>query len=166
MLGKVFKHFVAPRAEIASAKLKATLRGQTAIRVLGQNMEPGIPKNSVIKFTTTSADEPLRRNSIVVLTLPDFGGHPVPSRLVALEGDRVSLVEGQLFLNGAHVDEPYVQPGLASSPYSTDMAELVVPAGTCFLLGDYRDASKDSRVLGPIPRAAILGVVPSNAGEA
>ncbi len=159
MLGKIIKHFIAPRADLAAAKLGATLRGQTAIRALGQGMEPTIPRDTVVMYRAISPDEHLERGTVVVIAIPEYGGHAVPCRLIATEGDRVSLQGGKLLLNEQPVTEPYVQAGLASSEYSTDMTEIIVPAGTCFLLGDYRDASKDSRVLGPIPRKAVLGTV-------
>jgi signal peptidase I len=159
MLGKIFKHFIAPRADLAAAKMSAKSRGQTALRVLGQGMEPAIPKDTVIMYRSISSDELLERGTVVVIAIPEYGGHAVPCRLIAIEGDRVSLRSGKLLLNEQPVTEPYVQAGHASSDYSTDVTEIIVPAGTCFLLGDYRDASKDSRVLGPIPRKAILGAV-------
>jgi signal peptidase I len=166
MLGKILKHFIAPRAELAAEKLNAKLRSQTAIRVLGQNMEPTIRKDTVIMYRALSPEVRLERGTVVVVAMPDFGGHAVPFRLIATEGDRVRLQGGKLFLNEQHVTEPYVQPDLASSEYSTEMTELIVPAGAVFLLGDYRDASKDSRVLGPIPLDAVLGSILPSSGEA
>ncbi len=166
MLGKILKHFIAPRAELAAEKLNAKLRRQTAIRVLGQNMEPTIPKDTVVMYRALSDEEHLERATVVVIALPEYGDHAVPCRLIATEGDRVRLHGGRLFLNEQYVPEPYVQAGFASSEYSTEMAELIVPEGTCFLLGDYRDASKDSRVLGPIPRTAVVGTVLPSSSEA
>ena len=166
MLGKIFKHFVAPRAELAAERLAAKLRDQTAFRVLGQNMEPTLPQNSIAAYRTVPANERLERGTVIVFTVSEFAGQSVPSRIIAIEGDRVALRGGKLLVNEQHVLEPYVKTGFSSSEYSTEMAELEVPAGSCFVLGDYRDASKDSRILGPIPRSSILGIVVPKTGEA
>jgi signal peptidase I len=72
-------------------------------------------------------------------------------RVVALPGDTVAITSGQLVVNGAVVIENY------ATVATTDYAEVDVPAGHYFLLGDNRDDSHDSRFLGPIPQAAIQG---------
>jgi signal peptidase I len=38
-----------------------------------------------------------------------------------------------------------------------DMAPLTVPAGSYFMLGDNRDNSEDSRYIGVVPRALLIG---------
>ena len=156
MLGKVLNHFVAPRVTLAAAKLSAALQGQAAFRVLGQNMEPTFPQGTICRYRRMGPAEQVIRGSVVAFTCPEFAGHVVPSRVLAVGGDTVQIEDGQLFVNGQKLAEPYVK-GTTSSEYTTE--SQVVPEGTYFLLGDYRDASKDSRHLGPVSRASILGLV-------
>lgn len=44
-------------------------------------------------------------------------------------------------------------------PYCDFAKEIVVPAGTWYVLGDNRGPSRDSRHFGPIPTAWIAGKV-------
>jgi signal peptidase I len=80
-------------------------------------------------------------------------------RVVGLPGDRIALVGGRVTRNGTRLSEPYVRP--CSDPACTFRQPVVIPAGDYFLLGDNRGASDDSRFLGPVPRAWIIGLVKS-----
>jgi len=98
-----------------------------------------------------------------------------------IPGDRIHLVNKQLFLNGHAANEPYVQhiypyineyrdnfpaappePGVMA-PAMTMLndnvvnGELVVPPGCVFAMGDNRDDSLDSRYWGFVPRENIEG---------
>jgi hypothetical protein len=42
---------------------------------------------------------------------------------------------------------------------SAEQAKTTVPEGTCYVLGDHRDRSNDSREFGPVPLGSILGSV-------
>jgi len=159
MLRQVFRHFVLPRASLAAARLSAAVRGQTAFRVLGENMEPTLPQGTICLYRRPDSDDQLVRGSVVAFIVPEFEGYVVPSRVVAVGGESIRIAAGKLFVNEQRVVEPYVKVGFATAEYSTELPPRVVPAGRYFLLGDYRDASKDSRHLGPILRAAILGLV-------
>jgi signal peptidase I len=60
-------------------------------------------------------------------------------RLIGLEGDKISIENGTVKVNGKAIKENYV------SSYYDYTGEFTVPAGSIFLLGDNRKESYDSR---------------------
>ncbi|MBC1370791.1 type I signal peptidase SipZ [Listeria booriae] len=90
-------------------------------------------------------------------------------RVIGLPGDTITYKNDELFVNGKKQDEPYLdsykaqlQDGLLTDDFSTEemIPGGVVPKGTVFVLGDNRRASKDSRIMGPIPESKIIGTTP------
>ena len=76
------------------------------------------------------------------------GGATFVKRLIGLPGDRVSERNGQVYVNGKKLHEPYVDPALRD----TETASWPqVPAGHYFFLGDDRTHSCDSRTWGSVP---------------
>lgn len=97
-------------------------------------------------------------------------------RVVGLPGDTVAMHDNVLWING----KPLGYETIAHSPVSTDQEEnllglkhvirtqlqgsylasfspVKIPAGFYLALGDNRDNSADSRVIGLVPRAEIIG---------
>ncbi len=112
----------------------------------------------------------LRRNAPCLRSETDFGscaafglvvaardgpGRLLLKRVVGLPGEALRVGE-TLQVNGRELLEPYAS-GVAPPTSYRGVARL--GAGELFLLGDRRDASTDSRELGPIPLAAVEGVV-------
>jgi len=73
-------------------------------------------------------------------------------RVIGLPGERVSVENGQVKVDDLLLREPY-GPILDR----TDMAAVLVPAGTVFVLGDDRPESEDSRSFGPVSISDIVG---------
>lgn len=96
-----------------------------------------------------------RRGQVVVLSNP-LGGEPLIKRVAAVGGDTVGIADGQLVVNGAVQDEPYVDAALMDGTYfgPVDVAE-----GTLFVLGDNRPNSLDSRSFGAVATSTVLGRV-------
>ena len=87
-------------------------------------------------------------------------------RVVALPGERISIVDGKVAINGRALKEPYVHglqtiydgscsvvdmPGLGTA------AGYKVPDGRLFVMGDNRINSHDGRCFGPISEDLVVG---------
>ncbi len=89
---------------------------------------------------------------LVRFRLPRASGE-LTSRIVALEGQRVRLEGGEVFVDGAPFDDRY----RGGRPEDT-APEQVIPEGCVYVLNDVRtgiSAAYDSRTLGPVPLRAI-----------
>jgi signal peptidase I len=123
---------------------------------------------------------PVKRGDIVVFRYPVNIRENYIKRVIGTPGDRLKLVDKNLFLNGKKMEEPYVvhktpyidsyrdnfpsAPNAMLYPGAQKMladnvkdGELVVPADHYFVMGDNRDNSLDSRYWGFVPRENIIG---------
>jgi signal peptidase I len=74
-------------------------------------------------------------------------------RVIGLPGDEVLIEDGQVYVNGVPLDEPYVVFDDGS-----DYGPVTVPEDHLFFLGDNRPNSSDSRrSLGFVPRDHVVG---------
>ena len=75
-------------------------------------------------------------------------------RVVALEGQTVEIRDGLLFVDGAKRIEPYADTESIDSVF---FGPVTVAHGSVFVLGDNRFDSMDSRRLGSVPVADLIG---------
>jgi len=74
-------------------------------------------------------------------------------RVVGLPGETVESRDGQVYVNGKRLIEPYLPTGTVTA----GLAPLTVPEGALFVMGDNRGSSSDSRVFGPVRRSSVVG---------
>lgn len=76
-------------------------------------------------------------------------------RVIAVEGDLVELIDGKVYINGDNIEEPYIK----TMTFSRGENLWRVPEGKMFVLGDNRENSLDSRLLGFIDKEQVKGKV-------
>ena len=98
------------------------------------------------------------RGDLVVIKDPGHSDFAV-KRIVAKPKDWLNIREGNIFLNGRRLEEPYLATGTRTD--LPDMKEKWVQLGEnqYYVLGDNRKASEDSRFYGVIHREEVLGVL-------
>lgn len=76
-------------------------------------------------------------------------------RIMGLEGEKVEMKEGLIFVNDKVLDESSFIKTVSDKYF----APVIVPKGSYFLLGDNRPNSADSRYIGTIKREDIDGKI-------
>jgi signal peptidase I len=124
----------------------------------------------------------VRRGDVVVFRYPVNPTQHFVKRVIGVPGDRIRLINRQVYVNGKAIAEPYVRyssqihdafrddfprlnvsvPGLEGVWWLqmrklVEDNQLIVPDGYYFVLGDNRDESLDSRYWGFVPRENIIG---------
>lgn len=74
-------------------------------------------------------------------------------RVIAFEGERIAIHNGEVSVNGKKIDESYIVGKTEGD------LDLVVPKDCVFVMGDKREHSTDSRILGPVKKKKISGKV-------
>ena len=93
-----------------------------------------------------------QHGDIVIFKPPIDQNHNYIKRVIAIEGDKIKIIEGTVYLNGEKLDEDYI----IHHSYET-MPEITVNKGSFFVMGDNRGNSSDSRFWGFVPRKNIIG---------
>lgn len=124
----------------------------------------------------------IHRGDIIVFHYPVKPEQHFVKRVIGVPGDRLRLINQQVFINGAPLPEPYVRhvlgdhqafrdefprvdvttAGVEASWWLQmrkliDHNQLIVPEGNYFVMGDNRDDSHDSRYWGFVPQETVIG---------
>lgn len=91
------------------------------------------------------------RGDIIVFRSTTEANLDLIKRIVGLPGDKVSITNGRVTVNGQVLDEPYIN----AAPNYT--GEWPVPARSLFVLGDNRNDSSDSHMWGFLPERNVIG---------
>jgi signal peptidase I len=136
--------------------------------------EPGAISKYLLPYT------PVKHGDIIVFRYPIDLKQTLVKRAIGLPGDRIRILNKQVYLNGQALLEPYkrhktdfvvpyrdifpsdpvgqVYPrAIAMLRDNVVDGEVVVPPDCYFALGDNRDVSLDSRYWGFVPRDNIVG---------
>jgi signal peptidase I len=136
-----------------------------------ESMSPTLVKNDrVIVNKLSYKFHDIHRGDVVVFERPPNetanGIKDLIKRVIALPGERISLIDNTVRINGRTLSEPYVH-GLPTVPLpgcglgnvkGIDTAKgLLVPAHHIFVMGDNRVNSTDGRCFGPIDEDLVVG---------
>lgn len=124
----------------------------------------------------------VQRGDIIVFHYPVRPAQHFVKRVIGVPGDRIRIVNKQVFLNGEQISESYTVHKRADRNYFrddfpntkyfegnieskwwrqmrrlTEDGELIVPVDHYFVLGDNRDDSLDSRYWGFVPAENVVG---------
>jgi len=100
-----------------------------------------------------------QRGDLAILQNPKDPSKDFIKRVIALEGEKIEVKNKQVYINDEVLPESYA----VHNDVNSDMAirdnfgPEVVPPNHCFVLGDNRDNSMDSRWWGSIPLGNIKG---------
>jgi signal peptidase I len=99
----------------------------------------------------------VNRGDIVVFERPPNASvseiHDLIKRVIGLPEETIVAHDGKVFIDGVALDEPYLPP----NTHTPDFAEVTIPPGHVFVLGDNRTNSSASNVFGPIDEDLIVG---------
>lgn len=100
-----------------------------------------------------------QRGDIVVFDAPGDDNTPdnplLIKRLIGLPGETVTIREGQVYINGTPLSEPYTKELCTTGTCQDRTWE--VPQGQYFFMGDNRNNSRDSRSFGTVTKDRIIG---------
>ncbi len=130
--------------------------------VPSESMVPTLQVGDRILVSKSASYQPKRGDIVVFRSHHVIGeggkvaesqkSHFFVKRLVALGGDQVEIIQGQLWVNG----QPRVEAYLPES-IRYELAPQQVPPGELFVLGDNRNFSFDSHVWGTLPTRDVVG---------
>lgn len=140
----------------------------------GPSMEPNFltGERVIVNKVLYKFREP-HRGEVIVFHVPEEGRNFI-KRVIGVPGDKIRYEGDDLYVNDQKVDETYLKEAieqahsegqlynngsLGSSPNFPNerFTEDVVPEGHIFVMGDHRNNSKDSRMIGFVDQDEVIG---------
>lgn len=124
-----------------------------SFKVEGISMMPGIQDGQylLVNKATYFFRDP-KQGEVIVFRSPKQPKTDYIKRVIALPGDEVEIVDGNVIVNGITLNEPYVSEAPLYS-----LPQTQVPEDNYFVLGDNRNHSQDSHAGWTVPRDHIVG---------
>jgi signal peptidase I len=136
---------------------RGTLLGYETYSIPAQSMDPALQVGDFITVDTRYKD--IEVSDVIVFPYPENRNILFVKRVAALGNDTVSIVNGEVIRNGKPVPALSVPADRRQFEYSISMQEIRIPENEIFVLGDWRDNSRDSRTWGTVPARDIIGKV-------
>lgn len=132
----------------------------------GTNMVPlYAPGARVLVHVGFRTPEKLHRGDCVLIEIQVQGrAVRMVSRIVALPGERASVTDGKLSINGKPFIEEYLATAIVEKPRGS-REEVTVPEDGLYVLNDARNSPvMDSRDFGPVRGGQVIGKVIATVG--
>ncbi len=142
-------------------------------KIKGSSMEPNFQDGQYLLSDKISYrfSEP-ERGDVIIFEAPEADGDEFIKRILGLPGDKISIKDSKVYLNGEPINEEYLPDYIPTNPgaFLKLGEEVVVPTDRYIVLGDNRNHSSDSRSWGLVDKNKITGKAwviywpPSDAG--
>lgn len=135
--------------------------GFDANRYVSRNMAPAIEPGDYIAADTRKfrLGAIPKRNDVITFRYPKNPAITYVQRVIGLPGERISIKNGTVIIDGLPLVESYVPATVKQQPFSVQMSEVNIPENAVFVMGDNRDNSNDSRFWGTLPVSMVIGKV-------
>jgi signal peptidase I len=122
-------------------------------RVVGRSMVPTLENDQYLAVNKLGyrLHEP-QRGDIIVFRDPSDDERKLIKRVIGLPGEVVEIRDGQVFIEGWPLKEPYIE-----APPRYAYAPTLIPEDQYFVMGDNRNNSSDSHNWGTLPQDMIVG---------
>lgn len=118
------------------------------IRVNGSSMYPTLQDKEFMILNKIGLQKGINRFDIVVV---ESNGKYIIKRVIGLPGESVMYSDNKLYINGKVIEDNY------SKSETENFENVILKDDEYFVMGDNREVSKDSRVIGPINVKNIKG---------
>ena len=122
----------------------------TPVIVSGSSMDKTLSDNDILLLK--KYDKKYTRGEVIVF---NYEGSKLVKRVIGLPGETVSYKDGKLYINNNETEDRF-----SVITHDFDLSDIGVdkiPEDYYFVLGDNRNKSSDSRIIGLIHKNDILG---------
>lgn len=130
----------------------------TPIIVNGESMVPTLKEKQILILN--KYDKKYNRGDIVVVNY--FNGEKderLIKRVIGLPGEKVEYYENKLYINDKKVEDKFAKDTENFELSYIDIDMKKIPDGYYFVIGDNRNNSIDSRIIGLVKKEDIKGTV-------
>ncbi len=132
--------------------------------VSGASMDPNFHNADylIIDELSYRLREP-ERQEVIVFKYPNNPSLKYIKRVIGLPGEKVEIVNGQVFITSGNktfqLEEPYLSEETKQTWINNNNFSVELGQNEYFVMGDNRNFSSDSRIWGPVPKKNIVGKV-------
>lgn len=128
-----------------------------SVRVDGQSMEPNFyngDRGIMLRSLPANINNPNYQDVVVVEIAQGGESELIVKRVIAKPNDRLMIKDNQIYVNGQMIEDD----SRALDTYMDDYSEIKLGEDEYFVLGDNRNISRDSRIIGTIKRQQIKAI--------
>lgn len=122
--------------------------------VMGESMQNTFQNNDFV-FVWKLGYQPQRGDVVIANAHGTVLNEDLIKRVIAVGGDHLVVKDGTVTLNGKKLTESYIK----EQKWGGNNVDVTIPKGEVFLMGDNRNNSADSRLIGPLSVSDVEGKV-------